>query len=111
KHIEGKNQDPKWFHVGLRRFHSFDLPKNVSGEFDAIDIDGSTDDSGHIVTYVAKESPLGRHFARTVEWNKFYFGRVLVSWMDIAGKVRPALLDCEGSALPEKTDAKPTTGN
>ena len=99
-HIETKNQAPKWFHVGLRRFHSFDLPKNISADFDAIDIDGSTDGTGHIVTYVAKESPLGRHFAKSIEWNKFYFGRVLVSWMDIGGEMRPVLLDCEGSTLP-----------
>ena len=97
RYIEAKNQQPRWFFVGLRRIHSFDLPQGASGEFDAIDIDGSTDGGGHIVTYVAKESPLGRHFARNVEWDKFYFGHVLVSWMDIAGENRPALLDCEGA--------------
>ena len=111
RHIEGKSQEPRWFHVGLRRSHSFELPKDISGEFDAIDIDGSTDGSGRVVTYVARESPLGRHLTRNIEWNKFYFGRVLVSWMDIAGEMRPALLDCEGSALPEKDDTKPATGH
>jgi len=100
RHIEEKNRQPQWFHVGLRRVHSFDLPENFRDEFDSIDIDGSTDGSGHIVTYVAKESPLGRHLARNVEWGNFYFGRVLVSWMDIAGEMRPALLDCEGAGLP-----------
>ena len=106
RYIETKNQQPRWFYVGLRRVHSFDLPESASGEFDAIDIDGSTDGSGHIVTYVAKESPLGRHFARNVEWNKFYFGRVLVSWMDIAGENRPALLDCEGAPAVEEQESQ-----
>lgn len=105
RHIGEKSREPRWFNVGLRRTHSFDVSKEVSSEFDAIDIDGSTDGSGRVVTYVARESPLGRHFARHLEWSKFYFGRVLVSWMDIAGEMRPALLDCEGSMLPAEAKA------
>lgn len=101
QYITAKSREPKWFSVGLRRFHSFELPENARADFDAIDIDGSTDGSGHVVTFVAKESPLGRHFARHVEWEQFYYGRVLLSWMDIAGEMRPALLDCEGSSIPE----------
>ncbi len=100
RHIEAKDQNPKWFHVGLRRVHSFELPASARDQFDAMDIDGSTDGTGHIVTYVAKESALGRHFSNLIEWGGFYFGRVLVCWMEIGGEMRPALLDCERSNLP-----------
>lgn len=100
-HIASKSRSPKWFHVGLRRAHSFDLPESARNEFDAIDIDGSTDGSGRVTAFVARESPLGRDFARHVEWNKFYLAHVLVSWMDIAGESRPALLDSESASLPD----------
>lgn len=100
-HIASKSRSPKWFHVGLRRAHSFDLPESSRSEFDAIDIDGSTDGSGRVTAFVARESPLGRDFARHVEWNKFYLAHVLVSWMDIAGESRPALLDSEGASSPD----------
>lgn len=111
RYVEAKERDPKWFHVGLRRYHSFELPEPSRSEFDAIDIDGSTDGSGHIVTFVAKESPLGRQFAKTLEWETFYFGRVLVSWMEIAGELRPALLDYEGSMQPAKKTSAPPSSN
>lgn len=108
RYIEAKDKNPKWFHVGLRLFHSFELPEPARSEFHAIDIDGSTDGSGHIVTYVAKESPLGRRFGEILEWDKFYFGRVLVSWMEIAGEIRPALLDYEGAMLPPAKEKEST---
>lgn len=108
RYIEAKDKNPKWFHVGLRLFHSFELPEPARSEFHAIDIDGSTDGSGHIVTYVAKESPLGRRFSEILEWDKFYFGRVLVSWMEIAGEIRPALLDYEGALLPPAKEKEAT---
>lgn len=101
RYIASRSREPKWFSVGLRRCHSFELPETARADFDAIDIDGSTDGTGRVITFVAKESPLGRHFASHVNWETFYFGRVLLSWMDIAGEIRPALLDCEGTSIPE----------
>lgn len=96
--IEAKSAAPRWFYVGLRRAHSFDLPESERANYHAVDIDGSTDGSAHIVAYVARESPIGRLIDRRLEWGKFYLGRLLLSWMDIAGEERLVILDSEESA-------------
>ena len=108
KFIAERTDEPRWFHVGLCRRHSFDLPEAERGNYNAVDIDGSTDGSGRVLAYIAKQTPLDRHLEPRMGWGQFYFSRVLLGWLDIAGQRRLALLECAGaqaapSALPPLT--------
>ncbi len=91
--IEARTPGPQWFHVGLRRAHAFELPESERENYHALDVDASTDGSAHVVAFAARESPVGRHLDRRLEWGAFYLGRLLLSWMDIAGEKRIAVLD------------------
>lgn len=91
--IQAGTPDPRWFHVGLRRAHSFELPESERENYHVMEVDASTDGSAHVVVFAARESPVGRLLDRRLEWGAFYLGRLLLSWMDIAGEKRIAVLD------------------
>ena len=106
KFLLEKPETPAWFFVGLRRTHPFDLPEDQRSEHEAFDIDGSTDGSGRTTVFINKKTPLCRTLNGKIQWSEFYYGQVLVSWMDVGGEKRFAMLDCETSADPALPDEK-----
>jgi hypothetical protein len=98
-HIERRVEEPCWFHVGFRKVHAFQLPESERAAYSAIDVDGSTDGSSHIVTYVPVNSPVGRYLSSEMDWGKLYLGRLLLNWMDIGGQRHLTILDCEGANI------------
>jgi hypothetical protein len=90
---------PAWFHVGFRKVHAFQLPESEREIYDAIDVDGSTDGSSHLVSYVPVNSPVGRYLASQMEWGSLYLGRLLLAWTEIGGQRHLTILDCEGANI------------
>jgi hypothetical protein len=109
--IEARSREPGWFHVGFRRVHGFDLPEEDKNAYHAIDVDGSTDGSGHIVTYVSKTTPVGRFLDAEMEWGTLYLGQLLLGWLKTGGFEHITILDCRGANIegrelpPEETIA------
>lgn len=109
--IEKRSREPGWFHVGFRRVHGFDLPEDEKDAYHAIDVDGSTDGSGHIVTYVSKTTPAGRFLDAQMEWGTLYLGQLLLGWMKTGDFEHITILDCRGANIegrelpPEETIA------
>ena len=104
--LQNVTDRPGWFYVGLKRTHSFDLPEPQRSEHEVFDVDGSTDGTCRTNVFVPKKTPLARAIAARIQWNEFYYGRVLLGWVDIGGKMRPAFLDCEGIQTTNNTDPR-----
>ena len=104
--LQNVTDRPGWFYVGLKRTHSFDLPEPQRTEHEVFDVDGSTDGTCRAHVFLPKKTPLARALAERIQWNEFYYGRVLLGWVDIGGTMRPAFLDCEGIKASNVTDPK-----
>ena len=87
--------EPAWMMLGLRRNSGFNESDEVTRNFLVLDIQGQGDGSDHTIVLAMKNSPTGRALESKISWNQLYLVRVLLSWQQIEGRPRLAVLDAE----------------
>lgn len=108
-YLDSQEGEPRWFHVGLRPSHGFDLPAELREEYLIYDLQGSADTSVRLVAYAEKETSLARFLKQHVEWGEIYLARLLLRGTQLTSSLDGlTILDCEGrSSAPSTAE---TTG-
>lgn len=96
-YLKTRDTEPRWFRVGLRPNHGFDVPEELRENHLVYDLQGSADNSIRVLALTEKNSALGRFLKREVEWGEIYLARVLLRWTQFTPDAEGlALIDCEG---------------
>ena len=96
-YLQDPDSEPRWFHIGLRANHGFDVPGELRETHFVYDLQGSADNSTRVIALVEKNSSLGRFLKREVEWGEIYLARVLLRWTQFTPDAEGlALIDCDG---------------
>jgi hypothetical protein len=102
-YLQSPDDQPRWFHVGLRPSHGFDIPAELRDTHFTYDLQGSADTATRVLALVKKNSPLGRYLRREVEWGEIYLARVLIRWSQFAPDAEGLeMVDCEGMNSPRE---------
>ena len=112
KYLQHQEGEPRWFHVGLRPSHGFDLPAEMREDFLIYELQGSADTSMRLIACAKKDTSLSRFLKDNVDWGEIYLARVLLRWTQLTPGLKGlTLLDCEGMSSAASAETLETTSS
>lgn len=96
----------RWFTVGLRRNHGFELENSMRQIHHVFDLQASANSLLDVPGIVVRDLPVGRYLDQRTEWQVIHIGRLLLRSRALESGLKCVeIVDCEGLGLSHSRTA------